>query len=202
MQLMLMLKKVNSGLLESSNRIEIILSVGLVPKLLECFNYTATYCHLICLNFIARSFWHCWRRNQSLDEKVNALIWLVLSVVQALSLLNWLVTLNCYRRRSKLDWWSTAIPVVPFLAVPFSPGCLVFTSTLLSRPSAVLGWATSLQLAGSAAQTAELAIFWISHKFPAEVDCNTIFHFPRTIQPGQYIWNSTIYRERPFALMN
>ena len=147
MQLMLMLKKVNSGLLESSNRIEIILSVGLVPKLLECFNYTATYCHLICLNFIARSFWHCWRRNQSLDEKVNALIWLVLSVVQALSLLNWLVTLNCYRRRSKLDWWSTAIPVVPFLAVPFSPGCLVFTSTLLSRPSAVLGWATSLQLA-------------------------------------------------------
>ena len=147
MQLMLMLKKVNSGLLESSNRIEIILSVGLVPKLLECFNYTATYCHLICLNFIARSFWHCWRRNQSLDEKVNALIWLVLSVVQALSLLNWLVTLNCYRCRSKLDWWSTAIPVVPFLAVPFSPGCLVFTSTLLSRPSAVLDWATSLQLA-------------------------------------------------------
>ena len=67
----------------------------------------------------------------------------------------------------------------------------------------VLAVATSLQLVLQ--QTGELAFFWISHEFPAEADCNSIFFvnfFPRSIGPGQYICNSTIYRERPFTLMN
>ena len=56
MQLMLMLKKYNSGLLESSNGIEIIFSVGLVPKLLECFSYTATYCRFNLPKFYCKKF--------------------------------------------------------------------------------------------------------------------------------------------------